>query len=190
MQIFGFFNQKAASAFACFVLACHREGARWIIAIVCANRSAAEPLKPRGLLFSWASLAHVCGYFSSNPPSHGRVNPSPPQWRFFYLPVLMSAVVAVNPERMGLTRQNTPQTDGNGFLYFACRCRAVDFSRAAGPRAVIKKHVTRRNTVTHWRDCITVWTTLKLLARALLGRPRRHCRFSSLHRCALTPLHV
>lgn len=50
-----------------------------------------------------------------------------------YLPVLMSAVIAVYPERMGLTRQTLLKQKEMGFLYFACWCCAVDFG-AAGTR--------------------------------------------------------
>lgn len=46
------------------------------------------------------------------------------------------------------------------FLYFACWCCVADSEQQ--DCAVIKKHVTRRNSVTHSRLFITVRTTLEL----------------------------
>lgn len=73
-----------------------------------------------------------------------------------YLPVLMSAVIAVNPGRMGLTRQTLLKqkemvffTLPVGAALWIWSSRAACARACASERVVIKKHVTRRNSVTH-----------------------------------------
>lgn len=103
------------------------KGADWIIAIICGNsKRCAAPKAAYGhhslmytVIFrrsraSWIHLRHSGGFLFA------RIN--------------VSCRHSGSREN-GINSSNTPQTEGNGFLYFACRCCAVDFWSSGAARA-------------------------------------------------------
>lgn len=149
-------DRKAASLFAFFVLTCDGEGADRIIAVFYFVEIPNAAPKAEAFIVFVGIIAHVYNYFSSNPHSRAAC---------IYLRQRGGLFARINvschrreSRENGINSSNTRQTEGNGFLYFACWVPHSGFG-AAGPcvlvrtrvrvRAVIKKHVTRRNSVTH-----------------------------------------